>query len=372
MIRILFCTPLCSIGGISRWASHIIEYGESVKQDGIQVVPFQMNRLRSVGTKTSRWNRLISGIIDYWRIYLKYIDILKSENQYDIVHLSSSASISLLKDILFLRTAQKKNIKTIIHFHFGRIPDVFLKKNWEYRLLKKTLRFSNSIIVIDQASYNTLKGAGYSNVYYVPNPIAPKVLSYINSFEANISRNHCELLFAGHVIRTKGVYELIEACKSMSGIQLKMMGAVHPEVKKQLLDLASKEGDNSWLQIVGEHSYEEVLKEMMQCAVFVLPTYTEGFPNVILESMACGCSIVTTDVGAIPEMLDIKNGFNNGICIKPRDVNQLHDAIYMMLNSSEYAQQCGRNAQLRVNALYTMPRIWTLLVEIWMSLGKTN
>ena len=129
MIRILFCTPLCSIGGISRWASHIIEYGESVKQDGIQVVPFQMNRLRSVGTKTSRWNRLISGIIDYWRIYLKYIDILKSENQYDIVHLSSSASISLLKDILFLRTAQKKNIKTIIHFHFGRIPDVFLKKN---------------------------------------------------------------------------------------------------------------------------------------------------------------------------------------------------------------------------------------------------
>ena len=88
--------------------------------------------------------------------------------------------------------------------------------------------------------------------------------------------------------------------------------------------------------------------------------------------MACGCSIVTTDVGAIPEMLDIKNGFNNGICIKPRDVNQLHDAIYMMLNSSEYAQQCGRNAQLRVNALYTMPRIWTLLVEIWMSVGKTN
>ena len=44
-------------------------------------------------------------------------------------------------------------------------------------------------------------------------------------------------------------------------------------------------------------------KDYAQADLFVFPSYSEGFPNVILESMAAGCAIVTTNVGAIPQML---------------------------------------------------------------------
>ena len=107
---------------------------------------------------------------------------------------------------------------------------------------------------------------------------------------------------------------------------------------------------------------------MMSAGVFVLPTYTEGFPNVIIESMACGCPIVTTDVGAIPEMLDIEHGFSYGICVKPKDVEGLKNAVEKMLNDRDYALQCGKNAQLRVQEQYAMSVVWNQLTSIWTSL----
>ena len=176
-----------------------------------------------------------------------------------------------------------------------------------------------------------------------------------------------KIVFAGHHVITKGVFELIKACRQIPNIKLKMLGFVSDEMRLALQNQAG-EGWEKWLEIAGEQSFGTTIKEMMSAGVFVLPTYTEGFPNVIIESMACGCPIVTTDVGAIPEMLDIEHGFNNGICVKPKDVVGLKNAIEMMLNDRDYALQCGRNAQLRVQEQYAMPVVWNQLTSIWTSL----
>ena len=104
---------------------------------------------------------------------------------------------------------------------------------------------------------------------------------------------------------------------------------------------------------------------MLSAAVFVLPTYTEGFPNVILESMACRCPIVTTNVGAIPEMLDIDSDDRCGICVTPRNVNELKEAIVTMLTSAETADMYAENARTRVMSTYSMPQVSNALLEIW-------
>jgi glycosyltransferase involved in cell wall biosynthesis len=116
---------------------------------------------------------------------------------------------------------------------------------------------------------------------------------------------------------------------------------------------------------MSNQSPEVVIKHMLSCSVLVLPSYTEGFPNVILEGMACGCPIVATSVGAIPEMLNYHLDAEAGICIIPGNVEILQRAIEQMLDDKIFAKKCGQNARDRVISEYSIEVIWHQLITIW-------
>lgn len=361
-IKVLLCSPKKGKGGITSWTNHILNYYASLSQPKVDLHLLAMDRKLYVNESLSVFGRLFYGYKDYAEI-IKSINRETKQNHYDMVHVVSSASLSLLKDIIILRKMKRSQIETAIHFRFGRIPELFQHPNWETMLLKKVVKLTKRVIVIDEASYNTLKQQGYDNVYYLPNPVSPAIQSIINN-NSSIERKPRTLLFAGHVIKTKGVFELIEACKQIPDIKLKMIGLVTPDIQK-LIDEQVKPDAESWLSMPGNLPFEEVIKEMLSCSVFVLPTYTEGFPNVILESMACGCPIVTTPVGAIPEMLDIHGEEKCGVYVKVKDVDGLRNAIQYMLDNPEYAASIGAKAQKRVNEMYAMPKVWDNLCAIW-------
>ena len=364
-MNVLLAAPYGGVvGGISRWTQNLLDfYNKEGKGDcNIDLLPTG----RSVVLKGGHFiYRFKMAFKDYRSILRNYNRKLKKEH-YDVMHLCSTASVGLLRDIYMLKAAKKKGIKTSIHFHCGRIPYLYEKRNWEQKLLHRVMVLADKVIVIDRKSYDTLLELGYANVELLPNPLTSFVMDIVNE-NNTIKREDHKVMFAGHIVLTKGVYELVEACKQIPNISLKMIGRVTNDMREQMI-VAAGEGYQSWLEIVGELPYEDTIKEMMSAGVFVLPTYSEGFPNVIIESMACGCPIVTTDVGAIPEMLDIDNGFNNGICVKPKDVEGLKRAIEKMLNDRDYAIACGRNAQNRVAELYLMPIVWKNINSIWKSI----
>lgn len=362
-LHVLLCAPYGGVaGGISRWTGHVMEYYRSLQPADVDLSVLTTARSVFVNINSSVWSRIKYGVKDYSKIFREYNRQLR-EGCYDVVHLTSSASWGLVKDIYMLRKARAANLKTVVHFRFGRIPELSEKKNWEWNLLMKVVRLADRVVVIDRASFETLRSAGVGHVVNLPNPIAPAVGTFVEAHSKTILRESRRLLFAGHIVRTKGVYELIEACREIPGIRLKMIGPLFPGIKEDLLGRALKNGDASWVEITGERSYDEVLEEMMKCTVFVLPTYTEGFPNVVLESMACGCPIVATAVGAIPEMLD--DGV--GIVVESRNVKELHDAITRVLGNPEQAAEMGAKAVRRVHERYSMPAVWSQLTDLWKS-----
>lgn len=364
MKRILFASPYGGIqGGISRWTEHILNYYKSNPSD-YQLDLLPMGRSTFVNIGASLFYRIKTAIKDYRIILNDYNTKLKT-NKYDIVHLSSSASISLIKDLYMLRAAKKLGLKTIIHFHFGRIPDLKEANNWEWKMLCWVVKLADQVIVMDKKSYEALLNSNFTNITLLPNPVAPKVLEIVNEKKEIIKREPRTILFVGHVAPTKGIFELLAACKQISNITLSYVGHVEPDIKQALI----KESDNaSWLKIYGEKEYTKVVEDMLKCDLFILPTYTEGFPNVILESMACGCAIITTSVGAIPEMLTPNDNINYGIVLPPKDIIALKEAINKMLLDTPFKRECQINAQNRVNSEYNISNIWKQLSTIWNNL----
>jgi glycosyltransferase involved in cell wall biosynthesis len=57
--------------------------------------------------------------------------------------------------------------------------------------------------------------------------------------------------------------------------------------------------------------------------VLALPSYREGYPNVVIEALSCGRPVIATDVGGIPELVDE----SSGILVAPRDSRALANAI---------------------------------------------
>lgn len=368
MIKVLFCSPYLSSddvvkGGINTWGRYIMEYAATDGQSDAEIIPISFDRFVSSTEGKSTFSRLFRGLQSYKVPVKNAISSMKRDAP-DVLHLCTSAGFGLFRDLVLLRTARRYGIKTVVHFHFGRIPELQNQNNWEWKLICKVVRLCDTAVVMNRPSEHTLLASGFTNVKYLPNPLAMNVLKKIEEIRGSHKRVPRRLLYAGHVIKTKGVYELVEACSQIPNIELRIVGKCMPDVESDLKTIASKNNDGTWMNIVGEVDHDTVLAELLQADMFVFPSYTEGFPNVILEAMACGCPIVSSDVGAIPEMLDIYNE-PCGTCFLSKDVGQVKDAILALIDDEFKKMTYSNLARRRVELMYSMSTVWAHLLKIW-------
>lgn len=142
------------------------------------------------------------------------------------------------------------------------------------------------------------------------------------------------ILFLGWLESEKGIFELLQASLWLSdeyGFQLKIAGRGHAEgAARSFIEDKGLDGVVSFCGWVGEGERESLLCE---ADILVLPSWSEGFPNVIVEAMAAKVAVVATAVGNVPEL--IKNG-EQALLVEPRDAPALHRAMAILLQDYKF------------------------------------
>lgn len=361
-ITLLF-SPLHPTGGISSWTYNMLEY---IQEHHIQNVYHVDASIHFKSAKScSRFRRLWSGIWDTLILMCRFGNALVKYKP-DCVHITTSASWALNKDRVYLWIASFFKVNVVFHYHFGRIPELAKTQNWEWNKLITCLQKAKQAIVIDPYSYQVLLDNGFGDkVSYVPNPCSPFVEAIAKRPVKKKERN--KFIFVGHVYPAKGVYELVEVfIRLKEKVDLEIIGLCSDKMCEELKEKAASKSEGKWLNIVGNKDRDYVLRKMETAEALILPSYTEGFPNVVLEAMACGCPVIATNVGAIEEMLSVRSTSDScGICVFPKDVDGLVSALEQLMNNDLLKKAFAQNGKRRILNHYTMEQVFPLYQKVW-------
>lgn len=175
------------------------------------------------------------------------------------------------------------------------------------------------------------------------------------------------LLFLGHLLPDKGVYELVEAfarvARSVPELRLVLGGVGHGA---QLRELAVKLGVQERVELPGWLGPEKKSAAFANSSIFLLPSYHEGMPMALLEAMSWGLPVIATPVGGIPQVVTHEA---NGLLVPPRDVAALTAAITRVLQDPTLGARLGSAARASIERSFSLDEALASLGSIYNRFG---
>lgn len=267
-----------------------------------------------------------------------------------------------------------KNIKPkpdLIHAHFS-YPDGFgmieLAKKWNIPLvisalgtierkvayegsytsgqIIKAMNFADKVLSVseDLKLHIVNLGINENNVIVVPNGVDTEKFKPAGKENArkllNLPLDKNIILFVGALRSIKGVDYLIEAAKNFvdSNTELYLVGR-DDGLKKSLKKMAQDFKITDFIRFIGPVNHEDIPLWISASDILVLPSLSEGRPNVVLEALACEVPVVATDVGGIPEL--IING-ETGYLVPAKNPLELSEKVNKLLGDENQREKMGK------------------------------
>lgn len=287
----------------------------------------------------------------------------------EIVHINTALNTrAFWRDLAYLVVARLCGARVLYQVHGGALPQQFFP--WGRAVtavLRWMLRMADAIVVLAQIEVDAYrKFFPGQPVLLCPNGI--DVARYARFTRVrSAAAAPLKLVYIGRLAPEKGVYEALRGLKlaQRQGARARMVVAGSGPEDARLRQLAEELGLAGDVSFAGPVSGEAKIRLLSESDVLVLASYSEGLPYALLEGMAAGTAVITTRVGAIPDV--VTEGVH-GLFVPSRDADAIARAIGGLAADREALTRMSRACRRRIAGGYSMERlsgeIRALYVEI--------
>lgn len=284
----------------------------------------------------------------------------------DIVHVHMAERGSVYREGIVVLIAKVLGCKTVIHMHGANIETWYRSRCLpNKKIISWIFKQADRMIILGESwrpfMENVMPGCE-DKIRVLHNAVFVEPYNKANE-------NATDILFYGMLIKRKGIEDLLAAFEKIkdeipSDITLKLYGddkEINIDQKIKEHHLEKRAFYKGWLT---DTERAEVFSTTL---VNVLPSYNEGLPMTILESMGYGIPNISTDIAAIPEAIE-NNA--NGYLIYPGDINDLGKKMKELILNKDLWRKFSRNSYEKASREFSLQQHIERLVCIYQELEK--
>jgi glycosyltransferase involved in cell wall biosynthesis len=282
---------------------------------------------------------------------------------------------------LLVTHGYKPNLLGRIASWIQRIPTVAVSRGWTYEsrrvrfyefLDRIFLRLADAVVAVSEGQRQKILACGVrpDKVRVIHNAIDlanyPGPAENSVRDELGIPRDAILVATAGRLSPEKNHLGLVEAARQvltkMPDVYFVVFGEglLRPVLERAVADA----GIGHRFSLPGFRS--DVRSLLHEVDIFVLPSHTEGLPNVVLEAFACRKPVVATRVGGTPEVV---NDGVNGFLIPEEDMAGLAEAVLTLAGDAELRGRMGSAGFLSVGNEFGFERQTHLYLKLYATVG---
>ncbi len=324
--------------------------GEYIKQSKIINQDISGTYVR-ISTISKNKNSRLFKVFNLLKLYIKCLYLLIS-TKYDLVYLAPCASnIGFYKDFGLCLMAKIFNKNVVYHFHDKGISTKKFVNKHTYKLFFRNVKviLSSSTLFYDVEDY-VERGNAYFIPYGIPNEISEPI--------KREGRNaHPIILFFAHMMKEKGVLELLKSCailkKEGYNFICNFVGGWYDITEASFYSFLQVNELLDNVKYLGPQYGKEKNKVLREADIFAFPTYYKGecFTLGLLEAMKNGLPIITTNEGAITDIID--EGVN-GFIVNTNDLNKITPHLKLLIDSETKRISIGSEARVKFEKEFTL------------------
>ena len=275
-----------------------------------------------------------------------------------LVHINTSLNRrAYWRDLAYLAVSKTLGARVVYQVHGGELPQRFFAgSKLLTAFLRSTLKMPDLVLVLAQVELEAYRNfVPEQRVVALPNGIDCRPYGAIPTVQAEAGQP-LRLVYIGRLAREKGLYEMLQGFRLAHelGVDARLVIAGSGAEEARLRRYAQALGVASRTCFVGPVFGNDKVKLLAGADVMILPSYSEGLPYALLESMAAGIPVIATPVGAIP---DVMTDGIHGFLVPPRDGKSIAESLAILAADRERLSWMSRACRRRVRAAFSVERL---------------